>query len=208
MKRAIAFIAGVLLTALIPACGTRVLVPPRIDLRAHEVLGIFDFESNARGELAGLATRKFLENAREEQGMVRVLELGSEAEVLRALGADRLDRDVIRKIGEKYQVNTLLTGTLTISDVRPSLVLDPGASFGSLSADVDAELTARMVETATGASLWGNSAALTQNVAQISVFGGKNFSFDAKDPEKAYGKLINALVHDVTRDFRSTWVTQ
>lgn len=198
-------ISLLLITTLIPACGTKVLIPPRVDLREHEILGIVDFQSNARGELAALATRKFLEAARAEQGMVRVVELGSESELLKAVQADRLDRDAVRKIGEKYQVNTLVTGTLTVSDVRPSIVLDPGLSFGSISADVDAELSARMLETATGASLWGNSAALTQKVAQISVFGGKDFSFDAKDPEKAYGKLINSLVQQVTRDFRSTW---
>jgi hypothetical protein len=193
------------LALLIPACGTKVLVPPRVDLREHEILGIVDFGCNARGELSALATRKFLEAARSEQGLVRVVELGSERELLRAVGSERLDPDAVRKIGETYQVSTLVTGSLTVSDVRPSIVLDPGASFGSFSADVDAELGARMLETATGASLWGNSASLTQKVAQISVFGGKNFSFDAKDPEKAYGKLINSLVHEVTRDFRSTW---
>ena len=198
-------IALLLMTTLIPACGTKVLIPPRVDLREHEILGIVDFECNARGELAGLATRKFLEAARAEQGIVRIVELGPESELLKAVQADRLDPDAVRKIGEKYQVNTLVTGTLTVSDVRPSIVLDPGASFGSFSADVDAELSARMLEVSTGASLWGNSAALTQKVAQISVFGGKNFSFDAKDPEKAYGKLVNDLVQRVTRDFRSTW---
>jgi hypothetical protein len=40
------------------------------------------------------------------------------------------------------------------------------------------------------------------------VFGGGDFAFDADDPERAYGSLVDALVAHVTRDFRSTWRQQ
>lgn len=31
------------------------------------------------------------------------------------------------------------------------------------------------------------------------------FTFDASDPESAYGGLVDTLAEEVTRDFRITW---
>jgi len=44
-------------------------------------------------------------------------------------------------------------------------------------------------------------------VGGLSISGGMA-SFSAKDPNDAYGRLINQLVYDVTYDVRSTWVDQ
>ena len=63
-----------------------------------------------------------------------------------------------------------------------------------------------MVETATGASIWSCTASDTKEVGNISIFGGKNFAFNADNPEKAYGKLVNSLVNEVTKDFKVSWV--
>jgi hypothetical protein len=41
-------------------------------------------------------------------------------------------------------------------------------------------------------------------VAGLSVFGNRRVTFDATDPEKAYGQLANSLVYAVTPDFRAT----
>jgi hypothetical protein len=80
-----------------------------------------------------------------------------------------------------------------------------GPRTGHLSGKVDATLAVQLIETATGASLWSNSARSTQTVGHISVFRGGDFVFDAKDPEQAYGGLVDHLVANVTRDFRATW---
>jgi len=37
------------------------------------------------------------------------------------------------------------------------------------------------------------------------VFEGGGFIFDAEDPDRSYGKLVNALVEDASRDFQVTW---
>ncbi|UCG92699.1 MAG: hypothetical protein JSV97_03040, partial [candidate division WOR-3 bacterium] len=59
-------------------CGRKVMVPPRIDLKPHEVIGIIEFESSNEGKLASLATRRFMNAIRRDQGMVRIVELGAE----------------------------------------------------------------------------------------------------------------------------------
>jgi hypothetical protein len=63
-----------------------------------------------------------------------------------------------------------------------------------------------MIETETGASLWSNSARDVQRIGGVQVFSDKGVTFDADDPENAYGRLANSLVYVVTRDFRSRWV--
>lgn len=195
----------VALIAAVLGCGRKVMVPPRIDLKPHEVIGIIEFESSNEGKLASLTTRKFTEAIRRDQGMVRIVELGSEAEVLKGIGRDRLDQAAFKAIGEKHDVSTIFTGELIVSEVRPSISL--GLLFGhmSFSAEVDATLAAQMVETSSGASVWSESADATREVGNVSLFGGKYFVFDAEDPEKAYGKLVDALVEETTIDFRVTW---
>jgi len=197
-------IAAVLLAGAL-SCGPKVMVPPKIDLKQHEVFGIIEFESSNEGELGPLATRKFTEAARRDQGMVRIVELGSEAEVLTEVGRDRLDQSTFKALGQQRDVSTIITGELVISDVKPDITITPGLGYLSFAAEVNATLAAQMVETATGASIWSGSANTTKRVGQVSLFGGKNFAFDAEDPEKAYGKLVDDLVEKVTKDFRVTW---
>ncbi len=196
---------AVVFIAILLGCGRKVMVPPRIDLQQHEVVGIIDFRSSSEGKLATLTTRKFMEAIRRDQGMVRIVALGSEAAVLKAVDRDRLDQDAFKALGEKHNLSTIFTGELVVSDVRPDIKITPGFGFMSFGAEVDASLSSQMVETSTGASIWSGSASETQSVGHVSIFGGKTFIFDAEDPEKAYGKLADALVEKVSRDFRVTW---
>jgi hypothetical protein len=186
-------------------CGPKVLVPPRIDLKRHEVIGIVDFRFTSKGQLGTFATRKFTEAIRMDQGMVRIVELGSENDILKKVGHDRFSQATFKDLGKEHEINTVITGELVVSDVRPNVSIMPGLDFISLSAEVDATLTVQMVETATGASIWSTSASDTRRVGNISIFGGKDFDFSADDPEKAYGKLVHNLIGEVTKDFRATW---
>jgi hypothetical protein len=181
------------------------MVPPKIDLAQHEVLGIIEFDCTHEGELGPLATRKFVEEARRDQGMVRIVELGSMLEVLDELGEERLDPGAIKAIGEKYELTTLITGKLSVSDIKPDITITPGFGYMSFAAKVDATLAVQMAETATGASIWSESGDATERMGGVSVFGNDNYAFDAEDPEKAYGKLVDRLVAHTTQDFRVTW---
>lgn len=185
-----------------------VLVPPRIDLKLHELIGVVQFASESRGELSPLVTRKFTESARRDQGIVRILELPSETETLRSVGHAGWNSDAFRAIGQEYGVQTILAGTVTVSKVKPNVKVSATLRSGRVSALVDVTLEVQMIETATGATIWNRSASATRSIGHVSVFGGRNVVFDAEDPERAYGDLVDFLVEQVTTDFHATWERQ
>lgn len=206
MRRAISVVTTIVVIATFVSCGRKVMVPPRIDLKEHEVVGMIDFECDKEGELAPFTTRKFTEAIRRDQEMIRIVNLGTQAEVLSEIGHDRLSKAAFQAIGEEYDVATVFTGELLISDVRPDISIALLFVAGmSVSADVDATLDAQMVETESGASLWSTSVSKTREIGNVTIWEGGGFGFDAEDPEQAYGKLVDALVEDASRDFRVTW---
>ena len=197
-------IAAVLVAAAL-GCGPRIMVPPKIDLTQHEVISIIELKSSNEGELGPLAIKKFMEAIRRDQEMVRIIELGTESEVLNAVNSDKLDQTTYMALGEKHKVITIFTGELIVSDVRPDITIAPLFGHMDFTAEVDAMLNAQMVETATGASIWSGSASATKKIGEVSIFGGKYFVFDAENPDRAYGKLVDELIEKVTKDFRVTW---
>jgi len=177
-----------------------VMVPPRIDLTEHDVIAIVEFESSNEGELGPLATRRFTELARRDQGLVRMMTVEPES--------DRRDSNAFRELGKSHGAQTVLVGSLDVSDIRPNLSISNTLKSGTLTANVAATLTVDLIETESGASIWSASARATKTIGQISVFGGKQFTFDAEDPEQAYGPLIDTLVSNVTSDFQATWMRE
>ena len=188
--------------------GKKVMVPPRIDLSDYEVIGIIEFSCNQKGKLGDLTTRRFMEAAREDQSIVRIVQLGTEKDVLNKIGERKLEQNSYKKIGETYGVATIFVGKVNVSDVRPDIKISPGLFAMDFSADVDATLDVQMVEAESGATLWNRSSDAHERIGGISILGLKDFAFDAKDPDKAYGKLVNELVYYVTDDFRVRWVRQ
>ncbi|NNG16103.1 MAG: hypothetical protein HKM89_06440 [Gemmatimonadales bacterium] len=197
-----------LLVVAVSACGTRVMIPPRIDLTEYQVVGVLEFTTASEGELGPFVTRRFMELARQDQGIVRMADLGSVAQALEAVERPRLDPAAIKALGARHDVRTLITGTLEVSDVRPVIQITPGIVSSGIAADVDATLAVQMVEAETGASLWSSSARATRRVGHVRILGGREFAFDAANPDRAYADLVEALVFQVTRDFRVSWVRQ
>jgi len=201
--------AGVLVLLLAAwGCAARtpaVRVPPQIDLRPHEIIGVIEFGSTSKGGLGPLATRRFTEAARRDQGLVRIVDLGSRSEALRSIGRDQLDAGALVELGRKHGVRTIVVGDVTVSGVRPNVRIESALQSGGLSAQVDATLAVQIVEAASGASLWNRSARATHSVANVGLWGGKEITFDASDPAQAYGGLVDQLVEQVTRPFRATW---
>jgi hypothetical protein len=204
MKSTAKLFVIVALVALAAGCCKRVMIPPAVDLKPYELIGLIEFGSGAKGNLAGYVTRKFMENITEDQKMLQVVELGPENEVLGAVQRPRLDADALKAIAEKYKVRTIITGDLVISDVRPKIHFAPGFHYVGVSADVEASLTAKMLNPENGATIWSGSARQKREVGNVS-FNEGHFWFDAKDPESAYGGLTDALVRETTQDFRHTW---
>ncbi len=182
-----------------------VLVPPRVDLAQHEMIGIIDFRSSSGDGLGALATRQFTEAARRDQGLVRMIDFGSSAEALRSVDADELDAEAFRALGRERGVRTILVGDLTISKTRPSVRIDADLRAGSVAAAIEATLAVRLIEAATGASIWSGSARASETVGQVSVLSGAGVSVGADDPERVYAALVDRLVEQATTDFHSHW---
>lgn len=186
----------------------RVWVGPRVDLKPYETIGMVQFTSTSKGELAAMATRRFVEAARRDQDMLRMVDIGTQQEALASAGRDLWSPESCRAIGRKHGVRTMFRGTLTLSSVRPNVQLSALLRSGQVSANVDATLEVEMIEVETGASIWSRSGRATRTLGQVSVFGGKDYVFDAADPDAAYGDLVDDLVFQVARDLQGSWQTQ
>ena len=66
---------------------TTVRIPPRVDLTQLEVIGVVEFDSSSERELGPLATQSFTDEARRDQGLVRIAGLGSSNDALDSVGA-------------------------------------------------------------------------------------------------------------------------
>jgi nitrogen regulatory protein PII len=196
-----------LLTLGLTGCaGRRMALPPAIDLNEYTVIGLLTFDCSEPGELGTYTSQRFLQYILTDQVGARVVELGTVQEVLTRVGHEHLDVEAIQAIGEHYRLKTLINGTLEVEDIKPRVNLSTVFSSLSVRAEVEASLTARMLETGTGATIWTASARERHTVGEVTLFSGGEVFFDADDPEKAYGQLVEALVGRITPDFRVQWV--
>ena len=194
-----------LFALLIFATGcSRVMIPPAFDLKPNEVIGITQFKCNNEGKLAGYATQKFMEWITTDQKDIAIMELGNEKDALAAIQKEKLGPEEIKLIGQKYNVKSMFVGDLEISDVHPHISIGPGFSFASASAEVEATLTVKLINADNSATIWLGSSRGKSDVGSVGFFGG-SFIFDAKDPDLAYGGLVENLVKKATKDFRNTY---
>ncbi|MCJ7588767.1 MAG: DUF799 domain-containing protein [Candidatus Aminicenantes bacterium] len=200
MKRAI--IVLVFVTLIAAAAGCHHAYPPRFNLDRLGTIGIIQFRSEAKGNIAEYATRIFLEVLVKSQPGARIKELGREDEVLQDIGANRLSPDALEALRRRFNVDAVIFGTLDVSNIRPRVDLISIISTLSVSAALDAVLTARLLDTRDGTTIWTDSARDRKTVAQVSVWRDGGIFFDAHDPERAYGSLIRSLVARTTRDFQ------
>lgn len=185
------------------ACGggTRlhnVLLPPHLNLVPYGAVGLVTFTAeNAKGTLNQFTTQKFEEWVLAAQAGIEMRDF-PRADSVQAVG--------VAALGEQRGVPVVFLGHLKVSNVKPSGGLW-GIASGHVEATVSAELSVELHSTTTGGTLWRSSAQATEKVSQLTLVGGVP-EFSARDPNDAYGRLINRLVRDVTYDMRSTWVKQ
>ena len=103
-------------------------------------------------------------------------------------------------------VPVVFTGHVKVSNVKPH-----GGVVGIVTAHMEALVTAELAvelrSTKTGGVVWRSSANTTEKVGELTIANGIP-QFSARDPNDAYGHLVNDLAYDVTWDMRSTWVRQ
>lgn len=181
-------------TLALPACAAKYAeVPARLDLAPYGRIALVTFSADqADTALSTFATQRFAEELLGSQSGIELLELGSADSSISQLG----DRDV----------PAVFIGTLKVSSIKPSGSLG-GLTSLRVRASVNADLTVRLVSTRTGGTVWRSSSAAKGSLGHLGLSGSRP-SVSMRDRQEAYGELVNALVADVTRDFKSTWVKQ
>jgi hypothetical protein len=210
-----AFLLGVVTLLLATGCAShtkcvRVAIPPRVDLAAYPMVGLVTFSSNSKGELDRLSTDKFLQAVQGAQPGTRVVELGTEQEVLASVKRNSWDATTLRALKEKHGVDAIVMGHFDVKKAKADVNLSAGSLFKAMNVrqDVDAMLTTRLLEAQSGATMWSNSAQCRTTVTNANFNSRGEGSFGATDKEAAYGDMVQGLVGRVTEDFRVHFVTR
>lgn len=209
MKK-IALVSVILLILIImftTGCCKKVWHDPVMQLDGIEPIGLINFTSNAEGGIEQMATEKVVQYMRRDQTSIRILELGDMEDVLDAVDERELNFEAVKKIEDKYNCRTVMTGDLYVSDVKPNLDISFSYPYVAASADVKMTLKVKLYETQTGASIWSSSAWKKQELGQIKILKD-NIRFNADNPEDAYGEIIRDIAWHVTRDFRYTYTCE
>jgi len=201
---------GLLAAALLAACSRTVVVPvpPKMDLKGYGPVGIVDFNSNSEQGLSARATRQFQEQVQSAQPGTRFVELGDRQQLLAAVGAKQLDTPALRKIGAKYGVSALFIGDLAYSEPRTDVkVSDITKLEGGVRTEIRGDISARLLETASGASVWSMSGWARRQMGAVHVSAERGISggMSGSNPRE---EMVPALVSEITHDFRPTYVRQ
>lgn len=196
--------------AMLWGCSNTVLVsvPPVMDLRGYGTLGIVEFASASERALNARATRQFQEQIQAAQPGTRFVELGDLEEVLAEAGAKQLNLNALRKIGEKYGVAAIFLGDIVYSEPKTDVKLtDLTRLEGGVRTEIRGDISSRLVETSTGASVWSKSAWARRQIGRLNVSAERGVSggMSQSDPRE---EMVPALVYQLTHDFRPSSVRQ
>ena len=183
----------------------KVLLPPKIELKAYRNIGVIEFSTNAENNLRQYVTQNFIQDVQSAQHRTRILELGSEKLVLKSVHRRELDLKTIKYIGDEYNVDALILGHLQISEIKPNVKISSLPQAVRAKVYVEAALQTRILETNTGATLWTKANSGKMSVAKLDLAMEGPFNFSASDPKEKYGKLVPELVYANTSDFRSRY---
>lgn len=195
--------------AHLAACSHTVVVPvpPRVDLRGYSSIGIVEFDSNSERAISARATRQFQEQIQAAQPGTRFIELGDRQALLASLGAKQLDAPTLRRIGQQYGVAAVFLGDIAYSEPRVDVKISDIAKMeGGVRAEIRGDMSARLFETATGASVWSNSGWARRQLGAVSVSEqGVSGGLRNANPRE---EMVPTLVYEITYDFRPSSVRQ
>jgi hypothetical protein len=195
--------------AHLAACSHTVVVPvpPRVDLRGYSSIGIVEFDSNSERAISARATRQFQEQIQAAQPGTRFIELGERQALLASLGAKQLDAPTLRRIGQQYGVAAVFLGDIAYSEPRVDVKISDIAKMeGGVRAEIRGDMSARLFETATGASVWSNSSWARRQLGAVSVSEqGVSGGLRNANPRE---EMVPTLVYEITYDFRPSSVRQ
>jgi len=190
---------------LLVCCAKYVLVPPAIDLYPYDKVGLITFtleSEEAEDQLDTIATQYFLQDILYSQGGVQIIEIGSRDDVLRETNQTKLDLEAASAVGARFDVSAYFHGSIQVSDVKPKVDVIGLVQGGRVQAVFDMTVTARMISTETGATLWTDSIFRKGNVAYMSMTRGGVPYFDVRDKDDEMKRMIEDIISELTRDFR------
>jgi hypothetical protein len=196
--------------AMLWGCSSTVLVPvpPRMDLKSYGTLGIVEFASNSDRTINAHATRQFQEQIQAAQPGTRFIELGNREALLAAVGGrQQLDPEALRKVREKYAVAAIFVGDIVYSEPKTDVKLtDLTRLEGGVRTEIRADMSSRLVETTTGASVWSSSSWVRRQIGHLNVSAdGVSAGMGKSNPRE---EMMPALVYHLARDFRPSSVRQ
>lgn len=179
-----------------------VTVPPKVDLKRYGTLGLVDFASNYDAATGSKATREFLAHIHSAQPGTPLLELGSREALLAGVGGRQLDPDTLRRIGEKHKVDAIFVGDVAYSE-KSDYTGDLTRLEGSMRTAVRGDVSAKLLDARSGATVWSSSAWARRETNRINVsvtqgVSGKSRSADPHD------EMIPSFIWHLTGDFRAT----
>ena len=183
-------------------------VPPRVDLKPYGTIGIVDFISNGDRATSTQAMRQFEEQVQEAQPGTRFLELGSRDAVLAGVASSEFNPESLRRIGQKYGVKAVVLGEVVYSEPRTDIkVADITRLEGGVRSELRADISGRLLETATGAGVWTRSAWTKRQLSSLNVSAqrGVSGSLAKTDPRE---EMLTTLVYHLTHDFRPSSVRE
>ncbi|MGH7325132.1 MAG: hypothetical protein ACREJ9_10865 [Candidatus Rokuibacteriota bacterium] len=195
----------VLVAALLAGCTSKVLVtiPPKIDLQPYKTIGIVEFTSDETGRLNQFATQKFMNVVQASQPNVRFLEVAPADQVLITAVHQRVDPEVIKGWGARYNVETLFTGVYEISSLKPQVTIGQDMASVKAGVTVTISLALKHWDTRTGAIVWTNSRQGRWPVASVKKGAGHPVSVSVSDPTDRYPQFMAELINVVADDFRT-----
>ena len=211
IRKMMRIVIVLLLAATLTACGGKkvtVEIPPQIDLTTMGTIGVVSFDVQSDDKLPGDLTLKVIQYMQSAQPGVPILELGNQRNVLREVGYDALDTEAVKAIGKKYGVDTLLSGTLEVTQSHPDVKFGQDMASMSASSYIRGNFNARLRQTRSGATLWSNGATGKWKLAGIDLSTGSIPSLDMSNAEDKYKKMLQDLARVGTADFRSTYETR
>ena len=183
-------------------------VPPRMQLQGYGTLGLMEFDSNAHPAINAQTTREFESHVHSAQPGTRIVELGSREQLLASVGSRQLDALALRKIGEKYGVDAIFVGSVTYSEPKTDvLVTDMSRLEGGVKVEVRGDISSKLVETRSGASVWSSSAWARRSLGKVNVSAeqGVTGAMRSGNPRE---EMVPTLVFHLTEDFRPSTVRQ
>lgn len=189
----------------LPACAAHyTTVPARVDLQRYGTVALVSFAVDGPAtDLGDRTTARFVEELLASQWGVEVIEMRS----LPDAPDPRIDpKGFAQALGRDGKVPAVFVGQLSTRGVSPTGGVGGPAGI-SVRADVAAELQVQLLSTESGGTLWRGSGQAARTIGAAATTGGLP-SVAVRNPDRAYGEVVNEMVAEATRDFRPTRVRQ